>query len=51
VIISSEILAVAYLVRHCGKRGCGKCIARARWHRRKKWRTIKNPARRATGRK
>ena len=46
----SEILAAAYAVRHCTARGCPKCIARARWSRRKKWQSRKNPNRRATGR-
>jgi hypothetical protein len=47
----SEIIAVTYMVRHCSEHGCRKCIARARWSRRKKWQSRKNPARRATGRK
>jgi len=48
---AAEIIAVAYAVRHCNEYGCEKCIARARWSRRKKWQTRKNPARRNTGRK
>ena len=48
---ASEIIAVTYAVRHCTEYGCQKCIARARWNRRKKWQIRKNPARRATGRK
>jgi hypothetical protein len=47
----SEILATAYAARHCTARGCPKCIACARWSRRKKWQSRKNPNRRATGRK
>jgi hypothetical protein len=47
----SEIIAVTYGVRHCTEYGCRKCIARARWSRRKKWQSRKNPNRRATGRK
>ena len=33
---ASEILATTYAVRHCTVHGCRKCIARARWNRRKK---------------
>ena len=47
----SEIIAVTYAVRHCTEYGCRKCTARARWNRRKKWQSRKNPNRRATGRK
>jgi hypothetical protein len=47
----SEIIAVTYAVRHCTEYGCRKCIARARWSRRKKWQSRKSPIRRATGRK
>ena len=46
-----ESIAVTYAVRHCTEYGCRKCIARARWNRRKKWQSRKNPNRRATGRK
>jgi len=46
----AEIIAVTYIVRHCNEYGCEKCIARARWNRRKKWHR-KNSARRAAGRK
>ena len=48
---ASEIMAITVAVRHCNEYGCRKCIARARWGRRKKWRTRKSPNRRATGRK
>jgi hypothetical protein len=47
----SEIIAVTFAVRHCTEDGCRKCIARARWSRRKKWQSRKSPIRRATGRK
>jgi hypothetical protein len=48
---ASEITAVTYAVRHCNEYGCRKCIARARWSRRKKWQSRKNQVRRTTGRK
>jgi hypothetical protein len=48
---AAEILAITVAVRHCNENGCAKCIARARWGRRKKWQSRKNPVRRATGRK
>jgi hypothetical protein len=48
---TSEIIAVAYAVRHGTEYGCQKCAARIRWSRRKKWQSRKNPSRRATGRK
>ena len=47
----SEILAISYAARHCTVQGCPKCIARARWNRRKKRQSRKNPIRRATGKK
>ena len=47
----SEIIAVTYAVRYRNEYGHPKAIARARWDRRKKWQTCKNPARRDTGRK
>ncbi len=47
---AAEIIAVTYVVRHCNEYGCRKCIARARWNRRKRWQSRKN-SRRATGRK
>jgi hypothetical protein len=47
----SEIIAVAYAVRHRNEYGHPKAIARARWDRRKKWQTRKNPARSNNGRK
>ena len=48
---AAEIIAVAYAARHCTEYGCRKCAARARWNRRKRWQSHKNPARRNTGRK
>jgi hypothetical protein len=47
----AEIIAVTYAVRHSHEYGSPKAVARARWNRRKKWQTRKNPARRNTGRK
>jgi hypothetical protein len=47
----AEIIAITVAVRHCNEYGCQKCIARARWNRRKKWQSRKNPTRRSTGRK
>lgn len=48
---AAEILAITVAVRHCNEYGCGKCIARARWGRRKKWQSRKSQTSRATGRK
>jgi len=48
---ASEIIAVAYVARHCTEYGCPKCSAHVRWSRRKKWQFKENPNRRATGRK
>jgi hypothetical protein len=48
---TSEILAITYAARHCSEYGCPKCASRARWERRKRWRSRKNPIRRSTGRK
>jgi hypothetical protein len=51
-ITTSEILALTYAQRHCTEYGCRKCAARARWNRRKGWRTRKNnTTRRSTRRK
>ena len=47
----SEIIAVTYAVRHRNEYGHPKAIVRARWDRRKKWQTRKDPAHRSTGRK
>jgi len=47
----SDIMAITVVTRHCNEFGCRKCIARARWGRRKKWMSRKNPNRRSTGRK
>ena len=48
---ASEILAITYAARHCTEYRCQKCAARARWNRRKGWRTSKTPARRTPRRK
>jgi hypothetical protein len=48
---AGEIMAIAVAVRHCNEYGCRKCIARARWGRRKRWQSRKSPNRRSTGRK
>ncbi len=48
---ASEIIAVAYVVRHCTEYGCQKCTGRARWSRRRKWQSRKSQTRRVTGRK
>jgi hypothetical protein len=48
---NSEITAATYITRHCTEYGCRKCIARARWSRRKKWQSRKSPIRSKTGRK
>jgi hypothetical protein len=48
---SSEILAITYAARHCSEYGCLKCARRARWERRKRSRSPKNPIRRDTRRK
>lgn len=40
---TSKILAITYAARHCTQYGCQKCAARARWNRRKGWRSRKNP--------
>ncbi len=47
----TEVIAATYVARHCTEFGCRKCIARARWSRRKRWQSQKRPIRRATGRK
>jgi hypothetical protein len=47
----TEVIAATYVARHCTEYGCRKCIARARWNRRKGWQTRKSPIRRKTGRK
>jgi hypothetical protein len=48
---TSEAIAATYIARHCTERGCRKCIASARWNRRKKWQSRKSPIRSKTGRK
>lgn len=47
---AAELIAVAYVVRHCTEYGCPKCGARIRWNRRKKWQ-VRKPANRNAGRK
>jgi hypothetical protein len=47
----TDLLASGYIARHCTDPYCGKCIARARWYRRKARRSGKSPARKNTGRK
>ena len=51
MILPAEIIAITRAGRHCTEHGCRKCIARARWRRRKQWRTRKKPTHRKTGRK
>jgi len=41
---TSETLAIARAKRHCAGYGCRKCAARARWSRRKGWRSRKSPS-------
>ncbi len=41
----TDLIAGGYLPRHCTDPYCAKCIARARWYRRKGWRSGKNSAR------
>lgn len=43
--------ATYIVVRHCTDYGCRKCIARAKWYRRKAWRSGKRPNHRKNGRK
>jgi hypothetical protein len=49
--IPGETTAITYGTRHCTVNGCGKCIARARWRRRKKSHSRKNSIRRINGKK
>lgn len=44
-------IAISVTGRHCTNYQCRKCIARAKWYRRKAWRSSKNPNRRKFGRK
>jgi hypothetical protein len=37
--------------RNTGSTRCGKCLARARWYRRKAWRSYPDPAIKRTGKK
>jgi hypothetical protein len=48
---ASETTAATSIAHHCTEYGCRKCIARARWSRRKKWQSRKSPNRSKTGRK
>jgi len=47
----TDVSAVIVLARHCNELNCPKCRARARWARRKAWRSRKSPTRRDRGRK
>lgn len=47
----SEERLIFESARHCTKYGCRKCIARAKWNRRKAWRASKHPNRPRNGRK
>jgi hypothetical protein len=47
----SDLLAADYITRHCMDPKCRKCRARARWQRRKAWRSRKAPIRPKNGRK
>ena len=47
----TEELAVSVTNRHCTAFECRKCLARAKWYRRKAWRSSKRPNRRNYGRK
>lgn len=41
-------LITAEYTRHCTSTECEKCLARARWSRRKAWRPSKNPVRKSS---
>jgi hypothetical protein len=49
--LTAEIIPIMRADRHCAEYGCRKCIARAHWNKRRKWRTRKNAIRCKTGRK
>jgi hypothetical protein len=51
ITTASQTHACAFAVRDCTDYRCPKCVARARWNRRKAPRSRKNPARRSTARK
>jgi hypothetical protein len=44
----SDLLAAEYIARHCANPQCTKCIARARWYRRKGWRAAKTSTRKSS---
>lgn len=46
-----DLLTVEYPIRHCSDQQCRKCRDRARWNRRKAWRSRKDPIRQKNGRK
>lgn len=42
----TDLLTIEYVaLTHCTEQECQKCSARARWTRRKGWRTSKSPIR------
>jgi hypothetical protein len=44
----TDLMAIEYIARsHCADPTCQKCSARARWLRRKGWRTNKTSTRKA----
>jgi hypothetical protein len=43
----TDLITAEYL-RHCTNVKCEKCLARARWSRRKAWRSSKDPSRKNT---
>jgi hypothetical protein len=47
----SDLLATGYIGRHCTEPQCAKCIARARWYRRKARRSENNKIRKNTRRR
>ena len=50
-IAYSDLLSAETIARHCTDPQCRKCRARARWNRRKAWRSRKEPIRRKNERK
>jgi hypothetical protein len=48
---ATDLAAVVVSVRHCHQLDCAKCRSRARWMRRKSWRSRKSPNRRNRDRK
>jgi hypothetical protein len=47
----TDLVSAAHSGRHCHDINCRKCRARARWTRRKAWRSRKSPNRRSHGQK